>query len=114
MVPTKVPLWFAVQLVQRNLGKVQPPDWLHEDAVNDLWEREDRSREMQLLQDVIANPPTLCNSLPHPSLLPPLAGRGCLFSVPPKHFPPPYWAVRLHRQSWHAKARSFRPPSQHT
>ena len=56
MVPTKVPLWFAVQLVQRNLGKVQPPDWLHEDAVNDLWEREDRSREMQLLQIVIAPP----------------------------------------------------------
>jgi hypothetical protein len=59
MVPTKVPLWFAVQLVQRNLGKVQPPDWLHEDAVNDLWEREDRSREMQLLQDVIAPPDPL-------------------------------------------------------
>jgi hypothetical protein len=63
MVPTKVPLWFAVQLVQRNLGKVQPPDWLHEDAVNDLWDREDRSREMQLLQIVIATPPTPLRSI---------------------------------------------------
>lgn len=52
MVPTKAPLWFAVQLVQRNLGKVQPPAWLHEDAVEDLWQREDRSRDMQLLQEV--------------------------------------------------------------
>lgn len=52
MVPTQVPLWFALQLVQRKLGKVQPPDWLQNDSIDLLWEKEDRSRELQLLQEV--------------------------------------------------------------
>jgi hypothetical protein len=52
MVPTRVPLWLAMQLVQRNLGKIQPPGWLHEDNVEELWNREDKSREIQHLEEV--------------------------------------------------------------
>jgi GINS complex subunit 2 len=52
MVPTRVPLWLAMQLVQRNLGKIQPPGWLHEDNVEDLWNKEDRSRDIQHLEEV--------------------------------------------------------------
>eukprot|EP00283_Hemiselmis_rufescens_P013270 CAMPEP_0173442766 /NCGR_PEP_ID=MMETSP1357-20121228/28133_1 /TAXON_ID=77926 /ORGANISM="Hemiselmis rufescens, Strain PCC563" /LENGTH=196 /DNA_ID=CAMNT_0014408575 /DNA_START=99 /DNA_END=685 /DNA_ORIENTATION=- len=52
MMPTKVPLWFAIQLVQRNLAKVTPPQWLQEEEVQELWNREDASRKKQELQEV--------------------------------------------------------------
>uniref|UniRef100_A0A7S0YLU5 DNA replication complex GINS protein PSF2 n=1 Tax=Hemiselmis tepida TaxID=464990 RepID=A0A7S0YLU5_9CRYP len=52
MVPTKVPLWFAIQLVQRNLAKVQPPSWLQEEEIKDLLDREVATKSRQLLQEV--------------------------------------------------------------
>lgn len=100
MVPTKVPLWFAIQLVQRNLGKVQPPDWLHEDAVNDLWEREDRSREMQLLQIVRYLSPSLPRKyLVLPSF--PSSPDTCRPPKPPALYPA---CCKFHRRSRHSMA----------